>query len=827
MATNQPEEQSPNIRRLLDALVETEQAERERKALRRLLTPAQFAECLNVFKTSRLGGLDTSIADIAVRRGYVTQAVLDAGIQAVQRAETAPLDTPEEIQALVKEAGAEPAEPAPEPQQARPPRAGGRADREDLSGTRFGSFELLRIHGRGPLGDTYFARRQNFTEPVAVKVYPVASVETVGLPNLLFDRMKKAGAIKHPCLAAALGCGRSPDGRFLYFASNFIQGENLASLLQRRTRLDDTTALAIIAAAARGLAEGHQRGIVHGNLKPSNILVTPDGEVHVTDLGMPRSSQFAVTECQQGNGADLRVDEVAFIPPELVEGQNLLPSADTYSLGLLLAFLLSGHVPFDGEPPEILDAVAGEANPLAVLTDIPVREESRLVLETMVTRVPGWRYEDMNELNSALKGALDAIAGRTTAFKPRRAPRVQPEAAPAPEPAESQHGLISPESMPEETQSPEVPAEPRLKTAGGKEVPAGEKGASTAFVALIEESTSSEFNWQSGTFPGLGSAIFRSSPNLLAVSSESLVGHVLGPWKLTRLLGHGVVGDTYLAERTDDRRLAAVKIFLPQILNTEAAVRRFNSRCRAAVRIQHPNLLKGYDYGQSEEGICYFAMEFVKARPLKKLIRRNGMIPEKMALAVALFIARGLQHAHDRGIIHGNLKPANVLVNRQGYVKCSDTGLPRSSEIVVDESLASDLPGELSPAAVSFVCPEIVQGLGDLRPAADVYGLGMLLFHMLTGRNPFRGTVHEILERIRRAETPRFVSSDDNASEPARVLVRHMIEPGLPARVPSMDVVITELRNILDALKSSTDVTGMGPFSEDTPSKEGIQLPDA
>jgi serine/threonine-protein kinase len=218
-------------------------------------------------------------------------------------------------------------------------------------------------------------------------------------------------------------------------------------------------------------------------------------------------------------------------------------------------------------------------------------------------------------------------------------------------------------------------------------------------------------------------------------------------------------------------------------------------------------------------------MEYMKGRPVKKLIRRNGMIPEKMALAIALFTARGLQSAHERGIIHGNLKPSNLLVSREGVVKCCDTGLPRSSEIVVDEALIEELPQELTSAAVAYICPEIANGAGDLRPQADVYSLGMVLFHMLTGRPPFKGEVRQILEAVRRGEGPRFVTNDENASDESRALVMAMIAPDLRKRVKDMEIVIKQLRRIIQSRKKSPPRKPPETFDDDAPSVEGILLP--
>lgn len=829
MSSERPGDPRGNIRKLLESMAESERAEQERRALRQLLTPAQFAECTNVYKTSRLGGLDTSLADIAVRRGYVTAEVLAAGIRVVDRASgsrvaaaggPAPAEGPS-----LSERAAGPVEEGqtPRTQSAVQPRAPSLPS-EDLCGARFGSFELARLFSHGPLADTYLGRRHGFEMKVAVKVYPVERIEVIGLPNLLFDRMKKAGTIKHECLIQPLGCGRSPDNRYFYFATEFVAADNLSAFIAQHKRLDDQAAIAIITAAANGLKEAHERGMVHGNLKPSNILVTPAGKVLVTDLGMPRTSQFVVTEYLQGNGDRYHPEEVAFIPPELVEGQNLMPSADTYSLGVLLAYLLSGSLPFEGNGEEIIKQIIGDMNPLRNVEGAEILDSTRLVLETMITRVPGWRYEDMSELIGALKGAIGRpqSAGAPEHRPPAAAPPPRPRPA-APQPAGP--ALIAPEG------DAAVPAVPRARPdeSGAQWVDtkqgSADSGANAALVAILEEGNEGDFQWQSGTFPGLGSAIFRSSPNLLAVSSESLVGKMAGDWKLNKLLGHGVVADMYLASNGRDSRVAAVKVFLRQILDTEAAVRRYNSRCRAALKIEHGNMLRGYDYGQSEDGLCYFSMEYLKGRSLKKLIRRNGLIPEKMAVAIALFVARGLRCAHEKGIIHGNLKPSNILVNREGIVKCADTGLPRSSEIVLDESLASELPADLKSEAIEYICPEIVTGAGDLQPQADIYSLGMVLFHMLTGREPFKGTVREVLDRIRRRETPRFVSTDEGIAEGARKLVLHMIQPEVRDRPKNMGVVIEEARQVLDSLKGRAKGPRSPSLDDDAPSMEGIVLP--
>jgi len=849
--------------KLMRAFSAPEKAEIERKALRRLLTPSQFAECVEEFEHGKGSRLGASLSDISISRGYVTQEVLEAGMKAMERA---PMPVPNrsnqtsvELQTIINGGGVreEETEEVVPTEDARVQPQSEVQERTELSGKKFGSFKLLERIGSGPLSDTYLAQKIGLNTAAAVKVYFVEKLGLIAPLGLVFDRMRTAGQIRHENLVHFLGCGRSADNKFFYCAMERLRGLNLGSVIKRRSPFDEKTALSIAISISKGLKHVHNKGIVHGNLKPSNIFLTEGGIIRVADTGLPRSSEYIVHEYLQGDLAGADPENVAFIPPELIDGQNLMPSADTYTLGLLLCFMLAGKLPFKGDAAEILKRISSQESPLAVLDKSQVSHETRMVIETMVSRVSGWRYEDMTELIGALRASFNALRDASTsgpAGKPDAEEKgLVIEKAPTDAPRED---ILSPssvqiplldlatsaaseersESSPEEptqlaglepedyligaplepvetnvTQAPET-SDKKSESAPKQEEPAqnSSNGNNTALLAVLEQVANKDFGMQSGLTSQTISPAMRSSPNILAVTPEVLIGQKIGQWQLERIIGYGIIGDTYLAAKADTDEAAAVKVYLKQVTASETAKARFNSHCRLAMKLKHPNLLQGYDFGETENGHCYFAMEYMRGRSLKRLIRRNGFIPERMALGIALFLARGLQHAHERGIIHGNLKPSNVLIDREGRVKTTDCGLPRSSEMIVRESTTRKLPKELKPEAVTYIPAEIVIGASDLRPQTDVYGLGMLLYHMLTGRVPYKGTIHDILENVKRGITPRFVSSDYLVSRESKLLVTKMIKPRPADRVKNLELVAKYVQLILEKLRSG----GSGKKSE-------------
>ncbi len=192
------------------------------------------------------------------------------------------------------------------------------------------------------------------------------------------------------------------------------------------------------------------------------------------------------------------------------------------------------------------------------------------------------------------------------------------------------------------------------------------------------------------------------------------------------------MGAVYKARQPKLDRLVAVKI-LPQDFEADAAfAQRFTREARALAKLNHPNIVSIYDFGEID-GLYYFVMEYVDGVNLRQMIAGGGLTP-KDSLAIVPKICDALQFAHDEGIVHRDIKPANILVDTRGRVKIADFGLAKL--------LGHDLSEQMLTAAhqvmgtLRYMAPEQMQGAREVDHRADIYSLGVVFYDMLTGELP-------------------------------------------------------------------------------------------
>jgi len=205
---------------------------------------------------------------------------------------------------------------------------------------------------------------------------------------------------------------------------------------------------------------------------------------------------------------------------------------------------------------------------------------------------------------------------------------------------------------------------------------------------------------------------------------------ILGKYRLIKLLGKGGMGEIYLAEHTQLRKLVAIKIISEELSMSPQFVRLFKREARSAAKLQHPNIAQVFDYGE-EKGKYFYVMDYVQGRTLAEIIDTAAPLPLKRAQAVFRQILEALEHAHKSGIIHRDVKPSNILIDDAGSVKLLDFGLARS--IYGDDSLTA--VGQSPGGTASYTSPE--QRKGDSTDArTDIYSVGVTMFEMLTGVVP-------------------------------------------------------------------------------------------
>jgi eukaryotic-like serine/threonine-protein kinase len=201
-------------------------------------------------------------------------------------------------------------------------------------------------------------------------------------------------------------------------------------------------------------------------------------------------------------------------------------------------------------------------------------------------------------------------------------------------------------------------------------------------------------------------------------------------YRLLKPLGSGGMADVYLAHDDILDRDVALKVMSTRYKGDEEFVERFKREAQSAAALSHPNIVSIFDRGESEDGTYYIAMEYLPGGTLKDRIVRRGALPAHTAAAVALQMAEALRAAHERDVIHRDIKPHNILVTDSGDVKVTDFGIARAAS-----SSTMTRTGHILGTA-HYISPE--QAMGEhVGPPSDLYSLGVVLYEMLTGELPF------------------------------------------------------------------------------------------
>jgi serine/threonine-protein kinase len=198
------------------------------------------------------------------------------------------------------------------------------------------------------------------------------------------------------------------------------------------------------------------------------------------------------------------------------------------------------------------------------------------------------------------------------------------------------------------------------------------------------------------------------------------------------------MGTVFLAEHSLLRRPCAVKLIRPELARDDAAHARFEREVQAAAALTHPNTVQIYDFGQSDDGTLYYAMEYLPGESLDALIDREGAIAPARAVRILEQLCGALGEAHARGLVHRDVKPGNVMLCERGgmleVVKLLDFGS------VVARGGPSDpriTQAGMIVGTPAFMSPEQCRGEVDITPLSDIYSVGALGYYLVTGREPF------------------------------------------------------------------------------------------
>jgi serine/threonine protein kinase/formylglycine-generating enzyme required for sulfatase activity len=267
-----------------------------------------------------------------------------------------------------------------------------------------------------------------------------------------------------------------------------------------------------------------------------------------------------------------------------------------------------------------------------------------------------------------------------------------------------------------------------------------------------------------------------------------------GRYQIIRALGKGAMGAVYLAHDTQLKRQVAIKTPHFEDNPTGELLQRFYREAEAAATLRHANICPIHDVGEID-GKHFISMAYIEGRPLSDLIR-GGKTQNERKIQIAVHkLAQGLQHAHDHGIVHRDLKPANIMVDNQGEPIIMDFGLARKRRAEGEASLTHSGVILGSPA---YMSPEQVEADPEsVGPASDQYSLGVVLYEMLTGQLPFRGSVANVLAQILTA-APTPPSERRPGLDPRiEAVCLRMMAKKASDRFPSMKAVADQIAAIV------------------------------
>ncbi len=271
----------------------------------------------------------------------------------------------------------------------------------------------------------------------------------------------------------------------------------------------------------------------------------------------------------------------------------------------------------------------------------------------------------------------------------------------------------------------------------------------------------------------------------------------LGDFELVELLGEGETGSVFRANYPNQGRAVAVKILSPRLAEDQESLQRFLEEAKVCACLKHPHIIRFLRLAKCE-GLYYIAMELAEGGSLRRLLTSSGgKLNEVRALELAAQVADALSMAHGNGLLHRDVKPENILLDRNGQAKLADLGIAvRTSQ--------SNEAGEFwgTPA---YLAPETISGRGADDPRSDLYSLGATLFEMLTGRTPFTArTPSEMFKHHLQLPAPDVRVLRPELSPQTNVLVARLLAKNPENRFPDAKSVAKAADIIVDALRSKT-----------------------
>jgi serine/threonine protein kinase len=606
--------------------------------------------------------------------------------------------------------------------------AGAAAD--PFIGLTLGQYLLTARLGRGVRSLVYEADDTVLDRRVAVKLLApeVTTRDPAAVQKFLVDA-RIASRLDHPNCLGVYNIGKHAGT--VYFAMPLVRGGSADDRL-RRGPVAAVEAVRIARLAAMGLAAPHAMGIVHGNLKPSNVLLGESGEVRVCDFG---TGHFGDAPASAEATADW-LGTPHYMSPEQCRGQRSGPAGDLYSLGATFYALLTGRPPFHGlGVADVIAAHAGRPHPDPRRVNPSIPGACVAVLDRLMAKDPSARFRDAAEAAAALEDAEITLASGTGA-------------------------------------------------AGGADAGTAAGGWSGEGSLSIRRGGPADPSGYS-LGGGLSRSAFGRQVGRVTDLRSLQIGSVLGRCLLTEKVGQGGSGIVFRALHQGLNIPVAVKVLAVEALKGDsAAAGQLRAEAQLMAQLNHPNIVRVWDFDDSGD-FPYLVMEYIHGLTLRELITQSGALRANRAVRLVSQVAKALACALESGIIHRDVKPANILLTREGGVaKLADLGLAvlvggRIAGAVSSGTGSSGASapagpggaagssaggagtpgGEMMVGTAAYMSPEQAMAAGAVDHRSDIYSLGATFYHAVTGQVPFKGrSLMEVM--LKHAQEPPVPPAD-------------------------------------------------------------------
>jgi serine/threonine protein kinase len=628
----------------------------------------------------------------------------------------------------------------------------------------FGSVVLLKPLSRDPRTEVFLAQRHEGADRLCVVTFLGSSlvanskaIEALrSQANWLVGRM-------HGNLVQIYDVGQSGDQ--LFFVSEYVEGTDLGALLARAGVL--RAGVATFAALELGEAFAFLRAQEEAatgvktrisGLSASSVMLARDGKVKLLHMG---SGLAAPSEGLIARGPGV----VSLIAPEELSGQSAAPG-DVYAVGALLWQMLTGR-PLAGSDAalHVAEMRAGRFRPKAPSLVAGATQEIPEALDKLVLSALAQKPADRPQSFQAFRSELVAVMRTLKDTDERGVRRL----------------VIDTFSADLQARATELA---KLTAAASRPVDAGSQAPSLTLTNI--------------------SGVKRRRPP----ETELVPGHTIPGTRYRALekLGEGGMGAVYLAEHVDIERKVALKLLHSDLVQNPLVLRQFRQEARAASRIGNPYICDVTDWGEVEDGRVFFVMEYLDGASLGTVLKEERRFSPARIIPIIRQVAKALGAAHEKGIVHLDVKPDNVLLlekdQRQDGVKVVDFGIAGL--------LGQGAAGGKVMGTPEYMAPERAQGLGyDHR--SDVYSLGVMMYEMLVGEVPLQaGSAVETLA-LQVDEKPDRISERLTEPVPERLetLVMRMLEKDPGRRPQSM----AEVEALL--LEAQIDARIQTPWDEE------------